>query len=68
MSVISEILANHSYGLIDSHTFRRIESDIKRCCPGSYTLRVSEIPKGISIEMIFNDPEEATVFRLKQWM
>jgi len=67
MGVISRIIEEQSYEPADAYTFNVIEGTIRRCCPGSYILKMSKITNGIRVEFIFNDPEDATFFLLK-WM
>lgn len=68
MSVISDIINNYMFEAMELDTFAKIEQDIRQHCPGNYQVELLEVPTGIEFKLLFDDPEEATVFRLKQWI
>jgi hypothetical protein len=68
MSVMSRILEKYMYVVFDDSYKKEISLELQRNCPGKYTLDISEITAGLSVIIHFDDPSEATVFRLKEWI
>lgn len=65
---IREVVERYRFSTADERTARLIEQDIKDTFPGEYTVRITFDNNGsVNINLIFDDPEDAVVFKLKYW-